>query len=477
MNMRHGGAAMFEILDRRTSLTGNQIKILSAAIIGDALEFFDYFLIGFVLAFLIGPWNLTFGQSAIVLMSSGIGAIIGAYVWGWLADRIGRRMEFIGTVLNFSIATGLLNFTPDNGWVYLAIMRFFVGVGVGGLYCVDLPLVQEFMPSSKRGWVGGIVTCVIALGTGLGGVLGATLGSGNWRFVFAIGVLPALLVLPVRLWVPESPRWLCRQGRYEEARKSLAWALQMEPSALPLPTAADAGPIIKSNWLDLFKYPRSLLVSWLGHSGAQTGGYGATPWAPSPSVLLLKVRPQQAAKMMILLTVFGFFGRVSFSYFSELMGRRKAGGLLGFGAGVLIILAGYNYNVMWGDWSAFWLILAAAFFFADGGFAIVGPYAAEIWPSHLRTSGMGSAYGFGGIGKILGPVGLALIVGSHNYLKPDVPLEPIPTAFLYLRCWFLMAGVVYYFFGIETKGKSIEEIDRELMNATSAIPEVGAKRT
>ena len=92
---------MFEILDRRTSLTGNQIRILTAAIIGDALEFFDYFLIGFVLAFLIGPWKLTFGQSAIVLMSSGIGAIIGAYVWGWLADRIGRRMVFIGTVLNF----------------------------------------------------------------------------------------------------------------------------------------------------------------------------------------------------------------------------------------------------------------------------------------------------------------------------------------------------------------------------------------
>jgi len=214
---------MFEILDRRTTLTGNQIKILTAAIIGDALEFFDYFLIGFVLAFLIGPWKLTFGQSAFVLMSSGVGAIIGAYLWGWLADRIGRRMVFIGTVLNFSIATGLLYFTPDNGWVYLAIMRFFVGTGVGGLYCVDLPLVQEFMPSSKRGWVGGLVTCVIPLGVGLGAVLGALMGSDQWRLLFAIGVLPALLVLLVRIWVPESPRWLCRQGRYEEARKSLAW--------------------------------------------------------------------------------------------------------------------------------------------------------------------------------------------------------------------------------------------------------------
>jgi putative MFS transporter len=456
------GEAMFDILDRQTSLTGNQIRILVAAIFGDALEFFDYFLIGFVLAFLIGPWKLTFGQSATVLMSSGVGAIIGAYGWGWFADRVGRRKVFIGTVLNFSVATGLLYLTPDNGWIYLSVMRFFVGLGVGGLYCVDLPLVQEFMPSSKRGWTGGLVTCVIPLGIGLGAVLGSAVGSGEWRLLFAIGVLPALLVLLVRIWVPESPRWLCRQGRYEEARQSLAWALQVKPELLPLPTAVDAGPVRESNWLDLFRYPRSLLVSWLGNAGAQTGVYGITLWAPALFVLLLKVSPQEAAKMMILLSVFGFVGRVSFSFLSEWIGRRNAGGLLGFGGGVLTILAGYNYDAMLMGISAFWLLLALAFFFADGGFALVGPYAAEVWPSHLRTSGMGSAYGFGGIGKIIGPLGLALIVGSGNYLKPDVPLPKIPLAFVYLGCWFLMAGIVYYFFGIETRGKSIEQIDKEL---------------
>jgi len=458
---------MFEVLDRQTSLTVNQKKILAAAIIGDALEFFDYFLIAFVLAFLIGPWKLTFGQSAIVLLSSGIGAIIGAYAWGWLADRIGRRKVFIGTVLNFSIATGLLYFTPDNGWIYLTIMRFFVGLGVGGLYCVDLPLVQEFMPSSKRGWVGGLVTCIIPIGVGLGSVLGAFMGADQWRLLFAIGVLPAALVLLVRLWVPESPRWLVRQGRYDDARKSLGWALQIDPNTLPLPKPGEVAPPVKTNWLGLFKYPRSLLVSWLGNAGAQTAVYGVALWAPSLFVLLLKVTPQEASKMMILLTVVGFFGRLAFSYFSERIGRRNSGGLLGFGAGLLIILAGYNYDGVLFGVSAFWLILAAAMFFADGGFAIVGPYAAEVWPSHLRTSGMGSAYGFGGIGKIIGPLGLALIVGSGNYLKPDVPLPQIPTAFLYLGCWFLMAGVVYYFFGLETKGKSIEQIDKELGVATA----------
>jgi len=455
---------MFEVLDRQTTLTGNQKKILAAAIIGDALEFFDFFLIAFVFAFLIGPWKLTFGQTAVVFLSSGVGAILGAYIWGWIADRIGRRKVFIGTVLNFSIATGLLYFTPDNGWVYLTILRFFVGFGVGGLYCVDLPLVQEFMPASKRGWIGGLVTCVIPIGVGLGAVLGAFMGADQWRLLFAIGVLPALVVLLLRLWVPESPRWLARQGRVEEARKSLAWALQVDPNTLPLPRP-DEVKVVKTSWLELFKYPRSLLVSWLGNAGAQTGAYGIALWAPSLFVLLLKVSPQEASKMMILLTVTGFVGRLSFSWLSERIGRRNCGGLLGLGAGVLIILAGhYNDATLFGL-SAFWLILAAAMFFVDGGFAIVGPYAAEIWPSHLKTSGMGSAYGFGGIGKILGPVGLALIVGSSNYLKPDVPLTEIPTAFVYLGCWFLMAGVVYYFFGLETKGKSLEQIDRELAAA------------
>jgi putative MFS transporter len=451
---------MFEVLDRQTRLTGNQKKILAAAIIGDALEFFDFFLIAFVLPFLIGPWKLTFGQSATVLMSSGIGAILGAFIWGAIADKIGRRKVFIGTVLNFSLATGLLYFTPDNGWVYLTILRFFVGFGVGGLYCVDLPLVQEFMPTSKRGLIGGLVTCVIPLGTGLGALLAAFMPAAEWRLMFAIGLLPALVVLLVRLWVPESPRWLARQGRIDEARKALAWALEVAPETLPPPQKEDT--IVQGGWLDLFKYPRSLLVSWLGNAGAQTGVYGLTLWAPTLFVLLLKVSPQQAAKMMILCTVVGFFGRLSFSWLSEAIGRRNSGGLLGLGAGVLTIIAGQYYDAMFMGVSAFWLLLALTFFFADGGFAIVGPYAAEIWPSHLKTSGMGSAYGFGGIGKILGPVGLALIVGSSNYVKPDVPLPEMPTAFIYLGCWFLMAGVVYYFFGYETRGKSNEQIDREL---------------
>jgi putative MFS transporter len=73
-------------------------------------------------------------------------------------------------------------------------------------------------------------------------------------------------------------------------------------------------------------------------------------------------------------------------------------------------------------------------------------------------------------------VGLALIVGSNNYLKPDVPLPEIPMAFLYLGCWFLMAGIVYYFLGIETRGKSIEDIDRELNSGLAVTTQAQIKQ-
>ncbi len=457
---------MFELLDQRTRLTGNQRKIVVAAILGDTLEFFDYFLIGFVLAFVVGPWGLTFGQSAIILLSSGIGAMLGAGFWGWLADRAGRRLVFMATIVNFSVATGFLGFTPDHGWIYLTVFRFFVGFGVGGLYSVDLPLVQEFVPTSKRGFIGGLVTAFIPVGTMIGAILGGYMTPlVGWRGLFMLGLLPALLTLLVRAWVPESPRWLMRMGRTEDARRSLAWALEIDPSTLPPATPQERSGGNRP-WSDLFRYKRSLVVSWLGNLGAQTGVYGLTLWVPTLFVLLLKVTPAQASALIIPMTVAGLVGRVSFARLSDLIGRRASGGLLGFGAAALILAAGLSYRQFvdlpyLGHTSVLWLLLIAGYFFADGGFAIVGPYAAEVWPASLRTSGMGSAYGFGGLGKIIGPLGLALIVGSANVIKPDVSLDAIVPAFTYLAAWFALAGAVYLFLGIETRGRSFEALETE----------------
>ena len=326
---------MFARLDAARSLTGNQIKIVAAAIIGDMLEFFDYFLIAFVLAFIIKPWQLTGGQSAIILLSSGIGAILGAFIWGRIADLYGRRQVFILTVLNFSIASGLLYFTPENGWIYLSVMRFFVGFGVGGLYCVDLPLVQEFVPARMRGFIGGLVTVFIPLGVMIASSFAAFFTNAiGWRGLFLIGLLPAAFTLVIRGWVPELPHWLMTQGRREDARRSIAWALRVPPETLPLPNELPVQD--NAAWTDLFKYPRSLAVSWMASIGAQTAGYGIILWAPTLFVLQLGVTPAYAAYLFLWVSLAGIAGRISFSLLSELIGSRPAGLILGFGGMVCI---------------------------------------------------------------------------------------------------------------------------------------------
>ncbi|HET6194241.1 MAG TPA: MFS transporter [Acetobacteraceae bacterium] len=453
---------MFERLDQARVLTRNQIKIIAAAIVGDMLEFFDYFLIGFVLAFIIKPWNLTFGESAFILLSSGVGAILGAFIWGRLADVIGRRKVFIATVLNFSMASGVLAFTPDNDWIFLSTFRFFVGFGVGGLYVVDLPLVQEFVPTRMRGAIGGLVTACIPLGVMLASAIAAFLTPDiGWRGLFLVGVLPALFTLVVRAWVPESPHWLLSQGRREEARRSLAWALQVPAESLPIPVQRQAPQ--KTAWSELFRYPRSLAVSWMASIGAQTASYGIGLWAPTLFVLQLGVTPARAAFLFMWVKVAGIIGRVSFAFMADIFGRRNTGMLCGFGAAVCVAGAGLFHGSTLGGVSVFWLLIVIGDFFYDGGFALIGPYMAEVWPTRLRASGMGSAYGFGGIGKIIGPLGLALIVGTSNVIEPKATLAAVTPSFLYFAAWLVLCGMAFALFGFETGRRSIAAIDDELV--------------
>src|SRR5215831_2014326 len=258
---------MLERLEQQKKLTANQWKIIATAGVGDMLDFFDFFLIGYVLAFILKEWHLTYGQSALILISAGLGAVPGAFFWGWMGDLIGRRRVFILTALNVALATGVMYFTPGPdswvpGWLFLMFFRFFVGFGNAGLIAVDIPLVQEFVPTKKRGWVAGLTTVLLPAGNVLGAISGAYLAPKiGWRGLFLVGLSPALLVLMIRYWMPESPRFLMRVGRHEEARKSLAWALQCDPNEIELPTTLSEVEVEKTSWRELFQYPRSMTAA------------------------------------------------------------------------------------------------------------------------------------------------------------------------------------------------------------------------
>jgi putative MFS transporter len=167
---------------------------------------------------------------------------------------------------------------------------------------------------------------------------------------------------------------------------------------------------------------------------------------------------------MIFVNLAGILGRFSITALIEPMGRRGSGTLYCAMAAVLIVLAGYLHDVYVGTWSLFYVLLVAQGFFSSAIYTVVGPYMTEIWPSRLRSSGMGLSYGVGNLGgKVFGPLGLALIMGAGDIIKPAAPnLVMLGPAFVYFASWYIVGIVGFWVFGHETKGRTLEEMDRAL---------------
>src|SRR5262249_16900268 len=102
-------------------------------------------------------------------------------------------------------------------------------------------------------------------------------------------------------------------------------------------------------------------------------------------------------------------------------------------------------------------------FFASANYSVVGPYMAEIWPARLRASGMGLSYGVGNLGKFVGPLGLALIMGAGDLIKPAAPnLVMLGPTFVYFASWYVLGRIGFWVFGCEPQGGTFEEIDTPL---------------
>ena len=139
-------------------------------------------------------------------------------------------------------------------------------------------------------------------------------------------------------------------------------------------------------------------------------------------------------------------------------------------AALLTASAGYFYDVFVGSWSVFYMLLVAGTFFSSAIYTVVGPYMSEIWPARLRSSGMGMSYGIGNLGgKVLGPAGLAVIMGAGDIIKPAAPnLVMLGPAFVYFASWLILGVIGFWAFGPETKGRAFEEMDSALDRPAAA---------
>ena len=179
-------------------------------------------------------------------------------------------------------------------------------------------------------------------------------------------------------------------------------------------------------------------------------------------MLVLKVTPAEAAYLSVWIALVGIPGRALGAWLSDALGRRPAGVLLSLAAGGAMALAGYLHGIFLGGVSMFFLLLMLTSFFSNGSFSVVFPYMAELWPAQLRASGFGLVYGCSNLAKFIGPAGLAVIAGASNYVAPKATLDALVPGFNYFAAWFLLAVAAFLFVGIETRGRTIEELDAAL---------------
>ncbi len=425
------------------------------------LDFFDFFLIAFILS-KIGPeWKLTYGQSGLILYGGGIGAILGALIWGSLSDVLGRKMQIVTGTFICAASAGLIGALPTGAWELLAILRILVGFGLAAAVTPCLTIVVELTPTRWRTGMTSFYVVFASAGTFLASFVSAALFDHlGWRGLAVLGIAPAIVGFLVWFLVPESVRWLAAKGRFAEARAEVAAHLGLPLQSVPLPTMAPAAPPRAS--LSELYVNRSLfwqtVIIW---GGSSTAVYGYYLWGPTIVSLVLNVPVGQAAGYFVYISATAVVGKILMSLIAPITGRRLIGTTFAVLTAVCLALAAFYHDAMIGGFPLMIILIAASAFFAEGNFSNLAPYTVEQYGVRLgaRSSGLGQAAN--GVGKILGPLALALIAGSDNVVSPKATAAAITPAFLFLAGGMVLVALAFAFLGVETHGKPIEELASE----------------
>ncbi|QPF81883.1 MFS transporter [Bradyrhizobium genosp. L] len=420
-------------------------------------DYFDYYVVGFLVAVLAPQWQLTFGQTSLILLSAGVGAIMGSLAWGALADYFGRKTLLVAGVTLCALSAGSVSLIPDGAWITFAMLRFFVGFGVGAAASVAVPLIVEYTPTRHRTLVTSATVIPVSLGILAASLSAATLlHQIGWRGLAALGFLPLAPAVLIGLVMPESVRWLVSRGRDAEARRIVARALRVAPDALP------SSPLIETTtkpqdagFAELMQEPRRVWLTLIVWFGASTANYGVFLWGPTIVALLMGVTAVEVAHLFVIVSLTGMIGRTIFSVLAQRIGRRRCGEIMGYGTALSLGAAGLLFDRTLFGYPAFVVLLVPAALFFDGGFSNIAPYSAEIFPVRLSARGVGLAQAANGVGKIAGPLCLALIAGTSNMITPKATIDAVTPAFLFLAACGLAIGLAFTLLGVETHGRPL----------------------
>ncbi len=433
--------------------TRRHLRVLGGSGIGWALDAMDVGLISFIIAALVSEWSLT-GQEAGWIASAGfVGMAIGASVGGLLADRLGRRSVFALTLLVYGLATGASALV--GGIVVLLVLRFIVGLGLGAELPVASTYVSEFAPARMRGRLIVILEAFWAVGWTAAALIGFFVIPNvpeGWRWAFAIGAIPAAYALVVRWGLPESARWLDRQGRRGEAEQVVA-ELEASPAVgsslrhrvaptAPVPSAPAAatstGQRLATLWSGEFAVRTACL--WAVWFCVNFAYYGAFIWIPT----LLVAQGYDLVKSFgftLIITLAQLPGYAVAAWLIEVWGRRVTLSVFLAGSAIAAIL----FGTATGE-AAIIASGMALSFFNLGAWGALYAVTPELYPTSMRATGSGWAAGVGRIASIVAPPAVPVLMAAGA----------LPLTFTVFAVFFVIAAAATWGL-VEVRGAALDE--------------------
>ena len=446
--------------------------------LGFMFDAWDVALNGFLIPLLSDHWDLSVGQAAWIATANLIGMALGAFVWGGIADVIGRKKAFTLTLLVFSIFTVAGAFSPEFGW--FIVFRFLAGFGLGGCIPVDYALVGEFTPKRHRGRVLTAMDGWWPIGASLCAFVSAwLLTMGDWRLIMLVMIIPALLTVAVRFGIPESPLYLASVGRYAEADAVIARLVERTGADVPAWThdaPGDAGPLTTDSLgegrqgtvessagiitsvngrlraatgqlAQLWQYSaKTTLVSWALFVSVLLVYYAALTWLPG--ILKRQGLGDQAAFLVTgSMTAVGIFGVVVSALLVERLGRKRVLGGSAIVSAVLLVGVAVFIEASGSE-----LSFAAKASVIGFGFVIqiaiptLYTYVSELYPTRLRGSGFGWASAASRIATGIAP----LVFGAYMW-----PVLGLVTTFALTGVLVVVAVALMALLARETTGEKL----------------------
>ena len=381
------------------ALSGNARRSFKAAFLGYTLDAFDLIILTLSLAAIGATFGVGTGETGTLVTVNLAFSALGGIIAGVLADRLGRAKTLMITVGWFSFFTALSGFAQS--YEQLLVLRALQGIGFGGEWATGAALVAEVARPEHRGRLLGGIQSAWAIGWGLAVIVWAIVFSlapeeEAWRYLFFIGILPALLILYVRRQVKDSDVYLETRRAEEEKREQAISA------------GATKSPLAQIFARDLIgiTIPATVLAT-----GIQGGYYAMFTWVPTYLKEERGLTVVGTGSYLAVLIVSAFVGYVTAGYIHDKLGRRKAFALYAIASGISLFL---YVSVPEGGNGVLLLVAIPLGFFSSGAFSGFGSYLAELYPTRARGAGQGFTYNGGRAIGALFPLAIGVLAAAFG---------------------------------------------------------------